>query len=88
MGDSGVYLFTVGDSARPPECTLALASADWISGGDDSLVSTSTLTVLERLFPGDEVYVATTVEGGSSTQSGLSSSQTRAIYFTGQKISD
>ena len=74
----------------PPPGTLALASADWISGGDDSLVSTSTLTVLERLFPGDEVYVATTVEGSgpSYTQSGLSSSQTRAIYFTGQKISD
>ena len=33
----------------PPPGTLALASADWISGGDDSLVSTSTLTVLERL---------------------------------------
>ena len=76
--------------SAPPACTLALASADWISGGDDSLVSTSTLTVLERLFPGDEVYVATTVEGSgpSYTQSGLSSSQTRAIYFTGQKISD
>ena len=53
-------------------------------------MSTSTLTVLERLFAGDEVYVATSVEGSGQyyTDSGLSSSQTRAIFFTGQKISD
>ena len=73
-----------------PTATLALPDADWISGGDDSLVSTCTLTVLEWLSSGDQVYVTTSIKGSGTyyMQSGLASSHTRAIYFTGQKIAE
>ena len=53
-------------------------------------MSTCTLTVLEWLSSGDQVYVTTSIEGSGTyyTQSGLASSNTRAIYFTGQKIAE
>lgn len=53
-------------------------------------MSTNTITVLEPLRAGDEVYVATSIEGSGYyyTESGLHSSNGKEVYFTGQKIAD
>ena len=58
------------------------------SGGrDDDVLSTATVVVVERLEPGDKLYIRISIENNHK-ESSIHSTTNKAIHFTGQRISD